>query len=114
MLFLVDECTGPAVAEWLRGEGHKVFSVFNEAQGMSDDEVLAKAFAENRISITNNKDFGELIFRERRDHHGVIFLRLDDERTAKKIEVLRKLLENYSERLADRFVTVSETNIRFA
>jgi len=36
MRFLVDECTGPRVAEWLRGENHEVFSVFDEARGMSD------------------------------------------------------------------------------
>jgi len=44
MRFLVDECTGPSVAEWLRGLGHEVFSVFNEAAGMSDEDILGKAF----------------------------------------------------------------------
>ena len=34
MRFLVDECTGPKVAEWLRGQGHEVFSVFEEARGL--------------------------------------------------------------------------------
>lgn len=68
----------------LGGENHEVFSVFDEARGMTDDEVLTKAFVENRILITNDKDFGEMIFRERRNHHGVIFMRLDDERAAKQ------------------------------
>lgn len=73
MRFLVDEYTGPKAAEWLREQGHKVFSVFDDAKGVSDDEVLAKAFSETWILITNDKDFGEMIFRERREHHGVIF-----------------------------------------
>lgn len=34
MKFLVDECTGPAVAEWLRNQNHEVFSIFEEARGM--------------------------------------------------------------------------------
>jgi predicted nuclease of predicted toxin-antitoxin system len=113
MRFLVDECAGPAVAEWLRGQGHEVFSVFDDSKGISDVEVLDKAFAENRILITNDKDFGEMIFRERREHHGVIFLRLDDERSANKIEALRHLLESYSEKLPDQFVTATETKVRF-
>ena len=39
MRFLVDECTGSKVARWLRGENHDVFSVFDEARGMTDDEA---------------------------------------------------------------------------
>ena len=72
------------------------------------------AFTENRILITNDSDFGEMVFRERRKHHGVIFLRLDDERATNKIEVLRQLLENYAERLAEKFVVATETKVRFA
>ncbi len=47
MRFLVDECTGPAVARWLRARTHEVFPVYEEARGMDDDEVIAKAFAED-------------------------------------------------------------------
>ena len=80
MRFLVDECTGPAVARWLREHDHDVFSVFEQARGMDDDEVIDKAFVEDRILITNDKDFGEKVFRERRPPRGVVLLRLDDER----------------------------------
>ena len=114
MRFLVDECTGSKVAEFLRGENHDVFSVFDEARGMTDDEVLTKAANENWILITNDKDFGEMIFRTRRQHHGIIFLRLDDERVANKIKVLEQLLENYAEKLPEQFVTVTETKVRIA
>jgi predicted nuclease of predicted toxin-antitoxin system len=114
MRFLVDECTGPRVADWLRDEGHEAFSVFDQAKGISDEAVLAKANSEDWILITNDKDFGEMIFRERRPHQGVIFLRLEDERASSKIDVLRKLLQNHSEKLPGKFVTVSETKVRFA
>ena len=76
MRFLVDECTGPKVAAWLRVQGHEVFSVFDEARGIQDDTVIQKAHDENWILITNDKDFGEKVFRERRPHRGVIFMRL--------------------------------------
>ncbi len=114
MRFLVDECTGSKVANWLRGEKHEVFSVFDEARGITDDEVLTKASDENWILITNDKDFGEMIFRERRVHHGIVFLRLDDERSANKIKVLEQLLENYAEKLPEKFVIVTETKVRIA
>ncbi|HEV2860397.1 MAG TPA: DUF5615 family PIN-like protein [Pyrinomonadaceae bacterium] len=114
MRFLVDECAGPQVASWLRCQGHETFSVFDEARGTEDDELIRKAYDENRILITNDKDLGEKVYRERRPHLGVIFMRLEDERAANKIEVLRRLLEGYADRLADRFVVVTETRVRFA
>jgi predicted nuclease of predicted toxin-antitoxin system len=112
--FLVDECTGPVVARWLRDQSHDVFSIFDEARGMGDDDVLAKAAAENWILITNDKDFGEKIFREKRTHHGTILLRLDDERARSKIAVIEKLLRLHANQLAGRFVVVTETRVRFA
>jgi predicted nuclease of predicted toxin-antitoxin system len=51
--FIVDECTGPAVARWLRSEGHEVISVFEDYRGMDDDEIIKKALAEESILITN-------------------------------------------------------------
>lgn len=91
-----------------------MFSVYDEARGSTDDEILTKAYTETWILVTNDKDFGELVFRERRPHHGVVFLRLDDERSIAKIATLEKLLENHAERLEDRFVVVTETQVRFA
>lgn len=72
MRFLVDECTGPAVAKWLKDLGHEVFSIYDEARGATDEDILIKAFAEDWILVTNDKDFGEMIYRERREHRGVI------------------------------------------
>jgi predicted nuclease of predicted toxin-antitoxin system len=44
--------------------GHEVFSVFDEARGADDDTIIEKAFNENWILITNDKDFGEKVYRE--------------------------------------------------
>jgi predicted nuclease of predicted toxin-antitoxin system len=114
MRFLVDECAGPKVAEWLRGQGHEVFSVFEQSRGMEDEEVIKRAYAENLILITNDKDFGEKVYRERRPHRGVIFMRLGDERAANKIAVPGRLLEGYGDKLLDHFVVVTESRVRFA
>jgi predicted nuclease of predicted toxin-antitoxin system len=102
------------VARWLREQGHEVFSVYDEARGLSDDPIIQKACDENWILITNDKDFGASVYREHRSHRGVLFLRLKDERAIKKIEVLRRLIGAYADRLADHFVVASETRVRFA
>lgn len=114
MRFLVDECTGVVVARWLSEQGHEVFSVYEEARGIDDDEIITKAFAENWILITNDKDFGEKVHREQRPHKGIILLRLENERSGNKINTLQRLLETYSEQLSNNFIVVTETQIRFA
>jgi len=114
MRFLVDECTGPLVAEWLRQKGHEVFSVYEEARGMADEDIIEKSFNENWILLTNDKDFGEKIYREKRAHGGLILLRLEDERTVMQIEIIRRLLERYADRLLGQFVVVTERSVRFA
>jgi predicted nuclease of predicted toxin-antitoxin system len=114
MKFLVDECTGPSVAKWLQDNGHEVFSVYEDARGAEDDIILQKAFKENWILITNDKDFGDKVYRNARDHKGVILLRLENERAESKIKILSHLLEKYSDRLSDAFVVVTEKQVRFA
>jgi predicted nuclease of predicted toxin-antitoxin system len=66
----------------LREQGHEVFSVYEEARGIDDEEVIQKAFAENWILITNDKDFGEKVYREQHPHKGVVLLRLEDEQSS--------------------------------
>lgn len=45
-------------------KGMKSFQYDGEMAGVSDDIIIQKAIAENWILITNDKDFGEKVFRE--------------------------------------------------
>ena len=114
MRFLVDECTGSKVAHWLGEEGHEVFSVFDEARGLSDKQILEKAVAEDWLLVTNDKDFGEKIFREKIPHKGIILIRLDDERAEIKIKVLQRLLSTFGGSLKNQFIVVTEKSVRVA
>ena len=114
MRFLVDECIGPMVASWLKSQKHEVFSVFDEARGMDDEQVIQKAITERWILITNDKGFGERVYRDGQLHRGVILLRLEDESPRSKIRVLSKLLESFSESIPDAFIVATENQVRFA
>ena len=81
---------------------------------MDDMCIIDMAYNDNYIIITNDKDFGELVFHRGKPHKGVILLRLDDERATNKIKVLGKVLESYSDRLSGNFVVATEYNIRIA
>ena len=112
MRFLVDECTGPSVAHWLKEQGHDVFSVYEEMRGAEDDLLLAMAYAEGRILVTNDKEFGEKVVREGKPHKGVVILRLKDERTENKIRVMKRLLEKYAKELEGNLVIATDTSVR--
>jgi predicted nuclease of predicted toxin-antitoxin system len=112
MRFIVDESTGPAVAACLRDLGHEVFSVYEESRGIDDTSLIQKAFEEVWIIITNDKDFGERVYRDRLPHRGVILLRLEDERAPNKIATVQRLLDNYADRLPNAFVVATETKVR--
>jgi predicted nuclease of predicted toxin-antitoxin system len=114
MRFLVDESTGPTVAQWLLTQGHEVYSVYDSARGTDDDAIVEKAFRENWILITNDKDFGDQVYRDQKPHHGIILLRLEDERVQSKIEMLKGLLQSYADRLPDQFVVLTGKGVRFA
>ena len=58
--------------------------------------------------ITNDKDFGEESISRARAHRGIIFMRLEDERAANKIQVLQLLLESHADRFEDQFVVVTK------
>jgi predicted nuclease of predicted toxin-antitoxin system len=114
MRFLVDENTGVAVARWLRGQGHEVFSVYEEARGMDDETIIQKVFVEKWVLITLDKDFGEKIYREKSSHRGVVLLRLENERSFNKIKTLQTFLGSYADQITDNFVVVTESRVRFA
>ncbi len=47
----------------LREHGHDVVWIREVASGLPDDQVLARALTEQRVLITFDKDFGDLVFR---------------------------------------------------
>ena len=91
-----------------------MYSVYDSARGTDDDAIVEKAFRENWILITNDKDFGDQVYRDQKPHRGIILLRLDDERVQSKIEMLKGLLQSYADRLPDQFVVVTGKGVRFA
>ena len=112
MKFIVDECTGIAVAEYLRKIGHDVVVVAEAMPQAEDHTILDKAMDEGRVLITNDKDFGELIFRRRYYHHGVIFLRLQDDSAANRVRVVNAVLNKYADFLKTNFLVATESRVR--
>ena len=112
MRFLVDECCNAALVDVLRGDAHNVLHAVESLRGATDDELLACALSERRIHLTEDKDFGELVYRLRRPAYGIILLRFDVADRALKVPRLRYLLEKESERLLEAFVVLEADKVR--
>ena len=63
MKFLADECCETSVVDALRTDGHDVLYAMESMRGATDEDLLTRAFAEERILLTEDKDFGELVYR---------------------------------------------------
>lgn len=112
MRFIVDESAGVAVANYLRVTGHDVLAIAEIAPRAGDTDILALAVDDKRILVTNDKDFGELVFRSRQDHHGVMLFRLKDESAVNQVRILADVLHRYADRLSGQFIVITETKIR--
>lgn len=75
MRFLADESCDVAIVRALRGAGHDVKAVADTMRGATDAAVLDAALLEARLLITEDKDFGELVFAARTPAIGVLLLR---------------------------------------
>ncbi|MFA6263813.1 MAG: DUF5615 family PIN-like protein [Candidatus Babeliales bacterium] len=112
MKFLVDECVGQGVAHWLCSQNHDALFVGSIMQGATDNDVLQKAYIDNRILITCDKDFGDMIFRTGKKHYGIVLIRIMHETLHYKVAALKLLIQQHSEQLLHNFTVVTDTAIR--
>lgn len=77
MRWLANENMPLASIRRLRAAGHDVAAVIEDAPGSADTEVLARAVREDRIILTFDRDYGELIYRQQLPPPpGVVYFRL--------------------------------------
>ena len=97
--------------EILRKEGLDIVSVSETSPGLSDRAVIEHANRENRIIVTFDKDFGELVFRERQKVKGLMLLRIAPISSEHIVERILHALSQVTP-LENRVVTVREDRIR--
>ncbi|HXG60369.1 MAG TPA: DUF5615 family PIN-like protein [Planctomycetota bacterium] len=112
MRFLVDENLGVGLALHLRSLGHDAASVAEVARGASDEDVLALALKEERILVTEDKDFGRLVFARSLRHAGVMLLKLRHSLPTQVRKAVGEAVGTVGERLRGRFAVVGEGVVR--
>lgn len=113
MKFLADECCDAGLVSSLRTIGHDVSYILEKKRGAPDEEILLGAYNEERILITEDKDFGELVYRLKKPSRGIVLIRIDVKDRHMKSDRLKKLIDNYENRLPGHFVVVNTQKFRF-
>ncbi|MEO8321255.1 MAG: DUF5615 family PIN-like protein [Bradyrhizobium sp.] len=112
MRWLADECVAAPLVTFLREKGHDVLYIAEVAGGLSDEDVIALTLRENRILLTDDKDFGDLVFRRQRAVPGVVLMRIVPENLELKTGRLAAAVERYGEKLFGRYVVIEGGRIR--
>jgi predicted nuclease of predicted toxin-antitoxin system len=109
---LCDEGVERQVVEALRTAGHAVTYVAEMSPGVTDEEVLQRSAAEGAVLITSDKDFGELVFRQGRAHHGLVLLRLPGLEPKDKGALVVASLAEHGDQLLEAFSVIESGRIR--
>ena len=104
--FLADESCDFAVVRALRADGYDVIAVAEFMQRSVDDELIAQAHHDNRIVLTEDKDFGWLVFVSQADSAGVILVRFPGNARQSLASTVLRLVQEHGADLAGAFVVI--------
>ncbi|MGB3780003.1 MAG: DUF5615 family PIN-like protein [Tunicatimonas sp.] len=112
MRFIADEGVDSQIVEKLRDEGHDVYYVAEHKAGTLDEVILKIANQEDRILMTRDKDFGELVYRLKQVHSGIILNRLYELASTTKAEIVNLVIKKHGTDLQGCFTVIQPGRIR--
>ncbi len=89
-----------------------VYDIMTLNRGVSDDVVLSIARDRDAVLLTADKDFGELVFRQRKTHRGVVLTRLSGMLPEEKANLVADVFRDYMSELPEAFVVISTRGVR--
>jgi predicted nuclease of predicted toxin-antitoxin system len=110
--FLLDERCDATIATVLQREGPDVSRVSQIARGATDEEVVELALEQNRILLTEDKDFGQLVYAAGKETCGVLLFRFPAEEREEIVRKTIELVKAEKEKLQESFVVLEPGKIR--
>jgi predicted nuclease of predicted toxin-antitoxin system len=111
MTFLADEDVDRQIVERLRRDGYEI-SYVAESLGIADEIVLSESRSSTSVLITADKDFGELVFRQRLTSTGILLIRLLGLSAAAKASLVSAALRQRAWELPGTFAVLIPGSIR--
>jgi predicted nuclease of predicted toxin-antitoxin system len=112
MNFVADESLDSPIIAALRNERHDVFSISESSPQIADEVVLKIANEQNRILLTADKDFGELVFRLQLVTSGIVLFRLPQLSNDEKVTLILRFVKEFGDRLPSSFCVITANKIR--
>jgi predicted nuclease of predicted toxin-antitoxin system len=112
MKLLADEGVDKPIVDLLRASGFDVHYILETNSGIDDDFVLQIANEEGRILLTQDKDFGEMVFRLKKAHLGIVLIRLGFTISSDKAILVNQALLEHREKLRSAFTVIQNNTIR--
>ena len=109
---VADESSDFSVVVGLRRVGHDIVAIAETMSGADDDEVIALANSDERLLITEDKDFGRLVYAAARAHSGVILIRYPAAARSSLTDDVVKLLAERGTALYDCFAVLEPGRAR--
>jgi predicted nuclease of predicted toxin-antitoxin system len=109
---LADENIDASIVHALRADGHDVLYVVEMQPGVDDDQVLREAESTRSVLLTEDKDFGFLVYRQRKITSGVLLIRLAGLSNDAKAEIVRESVRKHSAKLENAFSVMSPGYMR--
>ena len=112
MRLVADENCDFSVVIDLRLAGYDVVSIAERMAGADDDAVIDFARSERRLLLTEDKDFGQLVFAAAKQNSGVILIRYPASARSALTGAVLKLLSDNGESLYSRFAVLEPGRVR--
>ncbi len=112
MRFLADESCDALIVRTLRGLGYDVTYIAEFAPSIADNLILERGKNEQRIIITQDRDFCELVFRDQKPTYGIVLVRIPAPHRLKKADQFTKLVNEYLDQLPGAMTTVKINTIK--
>jgi predicted nuclease of predicted toxin-antitoxin system len=113
MRFLADESCDFRVIRALRAAGHDVVAVVEVAPGAEDETVIDLSVDEQWILLTEDRDFGQLVYANAKAALGVVLLRFPTNTRAGLPALLVEIVAQHAEKLVGSFTVVRPGRVRF-
>ena len=112
MNLLADESIDKLIVDEPRRNGHNVLYIAEFAPSIDDEAVLHQANLNRALLLTQDKDFGELVFRQGLVHMGVALVRLSGLSLPAKATSISTVLANHEDELLEAFSVISPGRVR--
>jgi predicted nuclease of predicted toxin-antitoxin system len=112
MKLLADENVHALIVLWLREQQHDVLAATESLLGQPDSALLEVARREDRVIVTSDLDFGELVFNQRLATHGVVLLRMEDLPVADRLNRLAAAWSVVEANPQGYFIVITDVKVR--